>query len=98
MGPRIPGKGVLNGGMPYYKYFFNRVLTLLQNLLMIQKLSEYHTGYRAYSRKVLERIRYRDNSDDFVFDKQVPAQVFAAGFQVAEITCVLLLNQLLFST
>jgi hypothetical protein len=87
LGSRILGKGALKGGMPLYKYVFNRFLTLAQNILMNQKLSEYHTGYRAFSRKVLEEINYHGNSDDFVFDNQMLAQVFYAGFDVAEITC-----------
>lgn len=87
MGSRILGKGALKGGMPYYKYLFNRLLTFIQNLLMGQKLSEYHTGYRAFSREVLEKVKYHANSDDFVFDNQMIAQVFYAGFEVAEVTC-----------
>jgi len=87
LGSRILGKGALNGGMPVYKYFFNRLLTLSQNILMNQKLSEYHTGYRAFSRKVLESINFNLNSNDFVFDNQMLAQIFFAGFEVAEITC-----------
>ncbi len=87
IGSRILGKGALKGGMPYYKYVANRMLTLIQNLMMNQKLSEYHTGYRAYSRTVLEAIDYNSNSDDFVFDNQFLAQIFFKGFEVAEITC-----------
>lgn len=87
LGSRILGRGALRGGMPYYKYLFNRLLTLTQNILIRQKLSEYHTGYRAFSRQVLETINYPDNSDDFVFDNQVLAQVFFHGFEIAEITC-----------
>jgi glycosyltransferase involved in cell wall biosynthesis len=86
-GSRILGKGALKGGMPLYKYFFNRLLTLTQNILMSQKLSEYHTGYRAFSREVLEKINYHANSDDFVFDNQMAAQVFYAGYEIAEVTC-----------
>ncbi len=84
---RILGKGALKGGMPYYKYLFNRMLTFSQNLLMNQKLSEYHTGYRAFSKEVLNKINYKANSDDFVFDNQMLAQIFFAGFEVAEVTC-----------
>jgi len=84
---RILGNGALKGGMPYYKYFFNRVLTLSQNILMGQKLSEYHTGYRAFSSKVLNKINYLENSDDFVFDNQMIAQICFKGFEIAEITC-----------
>lgn len=87
LGSRILGRGAITGGMPAYKYIFNRILTLVQNLLMNQKLAEYHTGYRAFSREVLESIRFMDNSDDFVFDNQMLAQIFYAGFQVAEISC-----------
>ena len=87
LGSRILGKGALRGGMPRYKYIANRLLTFTQNLLMNQKLSEYHTGYRAFSRSVLEKVNYRANSDDFVFDNQMLAQIFYAGFEIAEITC-----------
>lgn len=87
LGSRILGKGALKGGMPFYKYISNRFLTLSQNLLMNQKLSEYHTGYRAFSRKVLESVNYNSNSDDFIFDNQMIAQIFMAGFEIAEITC-----------
>jgi glycosyltransferase involved in cell wall biosynthesis len=87
LGSRILGKGALKGGMPIYKYIANRFLTLAQNLLMNQKLSEYHTGYRAFSANVLRAVPYRKNSDDFVFDNQMLAQIFQAGFEVAEITC-----------
>lgn len=86
-GSRILGKGALKGGMPLYKYFANRFLTFTQNLLMGQKLSEYHTGYRAYSAEVLRKINYENNSNDFVFDNQVAAQIFDAGYEIAEITC-----------
>jgi len=87
LGSRILGKGALKGGMPLYKYFSNRILTLIQNILMSQKLSEYHTGYRAFSKNVLTNINYNINSDDFVFDNQMLAQIFSKGFEVAEITC-----------
>jgi len=86
-GSRILGKGALKGGMPVYKYFANRMLTLTQNILMNQKLSEYHTGFRAFSGNVLKKIDYNANSDDFVFDNQMIAQIFYAGFEIAEITC-----------
>lgn len=86
-GSRILGKGALDGGMPRYKYFANRVLTLLQNLALGQKLSEYHTGYRAYSADVLRKIAYHRNSNDFVFDNEVISQIFMAGYAIAEITC-----------
>ena len=84
---RILGKGALKGGMPMYKYIANRFLTLSQNLLMNQKLSEYHTGYRAYTREVLESIDYNKYSDDFIFDNQFLAEILYQGFEVAEITC-----------
>jgi glycosyltransferase involved in cell wall biosynthesis len=84
---RILGKGAIYGGMPRYKYIANRLLTLFQNILMRQKLSEYHTGYRAYSADVLRGIDYHANSDDFIFDNQVVAQIFFAGFHIAEVTC-----------
>jgi glycosyltransferase involved in cell wall biosynthesis len=87
LGSRILGKGALNGGMPLYKYFSNIVLTLLQNLLLNQKLSEYHTGYRAFSREVIEAINLEENSNDFVFDNQMLAQIFYAGFEIGEVTC-----------
>jgi len=87
LGSRILGKGAQKGGMPLYKYFFNRCLTAFQNLLMNQKLAEYHTGYRAFSKNVLKRINFMANSDDFVFDNQMIAQIFYAGFDIAEITC-----------
>jgi len=87
LGSRILGKGAITGGMPYYKYFFNRLLTFSQNLIINQKLSEYHTGYRAFSKEVLQAIDYHKNSDDFVFDNQMLAQIFFAGFEIGEITC-----------
>ena len=86
-GSRILGKGALKGGMPMYKYIANRLLTLFQNVLLGQKLSEYHTGYRAFSREVLEACAYHRCSDDFVFDNQMIAQIFWNGFEIAEITC-----------
>lgn len=87
LGSRILGKGAIKGGMPMYKYFFNRCLTAFQNLIMNQKLAEYHTGYRAFSKEVLESVNYMANSDDFVFDNQMLAQIFYADFEIAEITC-----------
>ncbi|MEA3435707.1 MAG: glycosyltransferase family 2 protein [Thermodesulfobacteriota bacterium] len=87
LGSRILGRGALKGGMPLYKYIANRILTLFQNFMMGQKLSEYHSGFRAFSRKVLNSIAYQENSDDFVFDNQMIAQIFYAGFEIAEITC-----------
>lgn len=87
LGSRILGKGALKGGMPIYKYVANRILTFTQNLLINQKLSEYHTGYRAFSKKALESINYNINSDDFIFDNEMLAQLFYKGFEIAEITC-----------
>lgn len=87
LGSRILGKGALNGGMPLIKYISNRGLTLIQNILMNQKLSEYHTGYRAFSREVLESVNFNKNSNNFVFDNQMLSQIFYAGYEIAEITC-----------
>ncbi len=84
---RILGNGALKGGMPLYKYFFNRVLTLFQNCLTGQKLSEYHTGYRAFSREVLDKVNYERCSNHFIFDNQMLSQIIYAGYEVAEITC-----------
>ena len=86
-GSRILGGGALKGGMPMYKYIANRFLTSIQNLLLGQKLSEYHTGYRAYSIDVLKAIDYNANSDDFIFDNQIIAQIFEKGYEIGEITC-----------
>ncbi len=87
LGSRILGKGALKGGMPLYKYVANRFLTFTQNLLINYKLSEYHTGYRAFSREVLESIRFNENSDDFIFDNEMLSQIVYAGFDIAEVTC-----------
>ncbi|WP_338667708.1 glycosyltransferase family 2 protein [Pseudodesulfovibrio methanolicus] len=87
LGSRILGKGALRGGMPIYKYVANRFLTLIQNLLINEKLSEYHTGYRAFSREVLERLPLEQNSDDFIFDNQMLCQIVYAGFHIGEVTC-----------
>jgi hypothetical protein len=84
---RILGKGALRGGMPMYKYIANRILTLSQNILMSQKLSEYHSGYRAFSKEVFDKIDISKNSEDFVFDNQMLAQIFYAGFEIGEVTC-----------
>ena len=86
-GSRILGKGALKGGMPLYKYVANRFLTFTQNLLMNQKLSEYHTGYRAFSGQVLRSLDLNRNSDDFIFDNEMVAQVFYKGYEIGEITC-----------
>lgn len=86
-GSRILGMGALRGGMPLYKYFFNRCLTLFQNMLLGQKLSEYHTGYRAFSGEVIRSIDFTHNSDDFVFDNEMIAQIFMNGYEIGEITC-----------
>lgn len=87
LGSRILGKGALKGGMPLYKYFFNRFLTLTQNILIGQKLSEYHTGYRAFSGMVLRNINYMANSDDFIFDNEMLSQIFMKGYEIGEVTC-----------
>ncbi len=87
LGSRILGKGALKGGMPMYKYIANRLLTFFQNTLMNQKLSEYHTGYRAYDKDVLQKINYQQNSDDFIFDNEMIAQIFYNRFEIAEVTC-----------
>jgi hypothetical protein len=84
---RILGRGALTGGMPRYKYVFNRLLTLFQNIFMSQKLSEYHTGYRAWHRSVLEKLPLLACSDDFVFDNQMIAQAAWFGFHIGEISC-----------
>jgi glycosyltransferase involved in cell wall biosynthesis len=84
---RILGRGALKGGMPRYKYVANRGLTLIENILIGEKMSEYHTGYRAWSREVLQRLPLRSCSDDFVFDNQMVAQAFASGFRIGEISC-----------
>ncbi len=87
LGSRILGGKAIKGGMPLYKYFSNRFLTFTQNLLMGAKLSEYHTGYRAFTRRVLEIIPLDDNSNDFLFDNQMLSQILYAGLRVGEITC-----------
>ncbi len=87
LGSRILGGGALKGGMPLYKYVFNRFLTFSQNVLLGEKLSEYHTGYRAFNKEVLTSIKFMNNSDDFVFDNQMLSQIFYSGFQIAEVTC-----------
>ncbi|ADB41718.1 glycosyltransferase family 2 protein [Spirosoma linguale] len=84
---RILGKGALKGGMPMYKYIANRFLTFSQNLLMNQKLSEYHTGYRAFSGEVLRSLDFTHNSDDFIFDNEMVAQIFYKGYEIGEVTC-----------
>ena len=87
LGSRILGRGALQGGMPLYKYIFNRFLTATQNLLVGHKLSEYHTGYRAWSRRILERLPLHKCSDDFVFDNQMLSQAIFFGFNIGEISC-----------
>lgn len=84
---RILGKSALSGGMPFYKYISNRVLTFIQNLLMNQKLSEYHTGYRAFNAEILKSISFQENSDDFIFDNQILAQCCYKGVVVGEVSC-----------
>lgn len=87
LGSRVLGGTALRGGMPLYKYIFNRLLTLFQNILLGAKLSEYHTGYRAFSRNVLETLPLLANSDDFVFDNQILTQAIAFGLNVGEVSC-----------
>ena len=87
LGSRILGGHAIKGGMPWWRYIPNRFLTLAGNILMGAKLSEYHTGYRAFSREVLEELDLQHNSDDFVFDNQMLAQVLWHGYQIAEISC-----------
>jgi glycosyltransferase involved in cell wall biosynthesis len=87
LGSRILGNGALRGGMPVYKYIANRLLTFFQNLLVGQKLSEYHTGYRAFSKEILERINFEINSDDFVFDNEMLSQIIYMNYEIAEVTC-----------
>lgn len=86
-GSRILGKGALKGGMPMYKYIANRFLTLTQNIIINQKLSEYHTGYRAFSREVLEAVKLDACDDDFIFDNEMVSQIFYNGFEIGEVTC-----------
>jgi glycosyltransferase involved in cell wall biosynthesis len=86
-GSRILGKSALTGGMPRYKYIANRILTFIQNILMNQKLTEYHTGYRAYSSEVLKKLDFDLTSDDFIFDNELIALIFYNGFEIAEVTC-----------
>ncbi len=87
LGSRILGKGAIEGGMPVYKYIANRFLTLAQNILISQKLSEYHTGFRAFRREVLENLPLEENSDDFVFDNEMIAQTVYFGYRIGEISC-----------
>ncbi|MBX7241938.1 MAG: glycosyltransferase family 2 protein [Bacteroidia bacterium] len=87
LGSRILGKGALRGGMPLYKYIANRALTFFQNLMMGQKLAEYHTGYRAFSREILTTLPLEENNDDFVFDNEMLGQIAYAGFEIGEVTC-----------
>jgi len=87
LGSRVLSEGALKGGMPIYKYIANRVLTLIQNILLQRKLSEYHTGYRAFSRRVLEILPLNENSDDFIFDNQMLSQISFFNFSIGEISC-----------
>lgn len=87
LGSRILGKGARKGGMPLYKYIANRFLTFTQNLLINYKLSEYHTGYRAFGKEVLQSIKFNSNSDDFVFDNEMLSQIIYNGFDIGEVTC-----------
>ena len=84
---RILGKGALKGGMPYYKYIANRFLTFVENIMLNQKLTEYHTGYRAYRSEVLKNIPFLKNSDDFVFDNEIIVQITYFGYRIAEVSC-----------
>lgn len=92
-GSRILGKGAIKGGMPTYKYIANRILTLFQNILLSQKLSEYHTGFRAYSRECLENIDYQKLSDDFIFDNQMVAELFRHHYDIGELSCPTVYNE-----
>lgn len=87
IGSRILGKGAIEGGMPWVKYISNRILTMAQNVLVNQHLSEYHSGYRAFSRDVLEKTLWERNSNDFLFDNQIMAQCIAANYKIGEISC-----------
>lgn len=87
LGSRILGNGARKGGMPLIKYVANRILTFIQNILVNQKLSEYHTGYRAFSREVLETVDYEVNSNNFIFDNQMLSQIIYEGFEIGEVTC-----------
>lgn len=87
LGSRILGKGALRGGMPMYKYIANRFLTFFQNVMMGQKLAEYHTGYRAFSKEILSSLPLEENNDDFVFDNEMLGQIAYAGFEIGEVTC-----------
>ncbi len=87
LGSRILGRGAIKGGMPRYKYYFNRLLTLLENVMLGIKLSEYHTGYRTFTREVIETLPLGECSDDFVFDNQMIAQAASFGFRIGEISC-----------
>lgn len=87
LGSRILGHGALKGGMPLIKYVANRTLTFIQNIFVNQKLSEYHTGYRAFSKEVFEKIDIEQNSDNFIFDNQMLSQIIYADFEIGEVTC-----------
>lgn len=87
LGSRILGKGAIQGGMPIYKYIANRILTFFQNIMINQKLSEYHTGYRCFSKEALLKINFKDNSDDFIFDNEILAQCCFHGFRIGEVSC-----------
>ena len=93
LGSRILGKGALAGGMPLYKYFFNRILTLVQNILINQKMSEYHSGFRAYRADVLRSIPFENNSNDFVFDNELLCQILKKRYRVCEISCPTLYDE-----
>jgi hypothetical protein len=84
---RILGKGAIKGKMPFHRYFFNRILTFIQNILMNQKLSEYHSGYRAFRSNLLQTLPLGENSDDFVFDNQMISQLIWFGYRLGEVSC-----------
>ena len=87
LGSRILGDRAMINGMPVYKYIFNRMLTWIQNFIIWEKLSEYHTGYRAFSKEVLEKVNFQANSNDFIFDNQMLTQIFYFGYEIGEISC-----------
>lgn len=87
LGSRILGKGALRGGMPFYKYVSNRLLTFIQNIFLNQKLAEYHTGYRAFEKDILKNLPLEENSNDFVFDNEILAQIAYAGYEIGEVSC-----------
>lgn len=87
LGSQILGKGALRGGMPFYKYVSNRLLTSFQNIFLNQNLAEYHTGYRAFQKEILLNLPLEENSEDFVFDNEMLAQIVIAGYEISEVSC-----------